>query len=225
MSSIEFEDSKFYEACKDGDEKLVRLMIESACGWENIARLMIEKGADGWNSGLFYACRSGYEKLVQLMIEKGADDWNEGLHAACLCGNEKLIHLMIEKGANNWNDCLLVACTNGNEKLVHMFIEKGANDWNRGLANACSVRCINIDLIMLKHGATNTETINNNMMFQILNSGKLDEGEIIKFFGKRGTKAVDRRKKMIASITMCLRDRITYDVLKHVVCPMIGYTV
>ena len=44
------------------------------CNNINIIRLMIEKGANNWNNGLYYACKGGHMEIVKLMIERGADN-------------------------------------------------------------------------------------------------------------------------------------------------------
>ena len=84
---------------------LVSKLFKDSCyeGHMRIIELMIEKGADNWNWGLYGACRGGNMKIVKLMIEKGVTDWNRGLEGACQGGNIKIIELMIEKNADNWN--------------------------------------------------------------------------------------------------------------------------
>jgi hypothetical protein len=42
----------------------------------DLAKLMIEKGAREWNSGLRDACEGGHLDLAELMIEKGATNQN-----------------------------------------------------------------------------------------------------------------------------------------------------
>ena len=56
------------------------------------------------------ACEGGHMDIVQLMIQKGADDWNGGLWKACYGGHMDIIQLMIQKGAYNWNGGLWKAC-------------------------------------------------------------------------------------------------------------------
>ena len=66
---------------------------------------MIERGADGWNWGLHYACSGGHLNIVNLMIEKGADNWNSGLSGACMAYNTNIMGLMIKNGAIYCNYC------------------------------------------------------------------------------------------------------------------------
>jgi len=88
-------------------------------------QLMIQHGANGWNWGLWGACRGGHRDLAELMI-KGENNWNEGLGAACIGGHRDLAELMIQHGANVWNDGLRSACDGGNSDLVELMIQHGA---------------------------------------------------------------------------------------------------
>ncbi len=53
------------------------------------------------NNLLYEACRSSHIEIVKLMIEHGANDWNTGLYDACQGGHIEIVKLMIEHGANN----------------------------------------------------------------------------------------------------------------------------
>ena len=59
-------------------------------GHMKVAKLMIKKGADDWDDGLFEACYGGYMKIVKLMIKNGANDFNQGLKAACYGGHKDI---------------------------------------------------------------------------------------------------------------------------------------
>ncbi len=50
---------------------------------QELVELMLQKGANNWNFGLYGACRGGHKELAELMIQKGANDWNRGLSGAC----------------------------------------------------------------------------------------------------------------------------------------------
>ena len=47
----------------------------------------------------------GHMNIVQLMIECGANDWNSGLSGACEGGHIVIVQLMIERGATYCNHC------------------------------------------------------------------------------------------------------------------------
>ena len=74
-----------------------RLYAACKSGHMDIIKLMIEKGADDWNSGLIGACEGGHIDIVKFMIEKGSSDWSAGLGYACWCGHIDIVRLMIEK--------------------------------------------------------------------------------------------------------------------------------
>jgi ankyrin repeat protein len=74
-------------------------------GHLQLAKLMIEEGANNWNEGFNNACVGGHLELVNLMIEMGANDWNEGLYWACNCNHIKLVNLIISKGATQCDYC------------------------------------------------------------------------------------------------------------------------
>jgi hypothetical protein len=52
-----------------------------------------------WNYGLHRACKGGHLDLARLMIDKGANEWNWCLLGACEGGHVDLVQLMIDKGA------------------------------------------------------------------------------------------------------------------------------
>ena len=102
------------QSCKNGS----MFMVKKA----------IEKGAAGWNLGLWGACWGDHRDLIDFMIEKGATDWNRGLRCACLGGQRELADFMIEKGATDWNCGLQGACRGGHRELADLMIEKGATN-------------------------------------------------------------------------------------------------
>jgi hypothetical protein len=80
-----------------------------------IVKLMIKKGANNWNGGLYSACSNGHMNIVKFMINRGANNWNAGLYAAC------------EDGSFINNDKAIVSKRNCHIKIVKLMIEKGAN--------------------------------------------------------------------------------------------------
>jgi ankyrin repeat protein len=105
-------------------------------------------------------CYNGSRKLVDLMIEKGANNWNSGLGCACRGGNLNIVNLMIKKGAIDWDLGLAFACCGGHLNLVNLMIEKGAKLLNRGFADACKYGHLNIVNLMIKYGATKCDNCN-----------------------------------------------------------------
>ena len=79
---------------------------------ENVAKLLMEKGADVNAEGGYYgnalqaASYNGHEAIAKLLIEKGADvnaqggRYGNALHAASYIGHENVAKLLMEKGAD-----------------------------------------------------------------------------------------------------------------------------
>lgn len=107
------------------------------------------------NEGLKYACRHSNIQIARLMIQYGANNFNEGFRYACWYSNIQIVRLMIEHGANSWDSGLRLACFSGNLEIVCLMIEKGANDWNGGLKNACGAGHHEITQLMTQKGADN----------------------------------------------------------------------
>ncbi len=63
----------------------------------------INNGANNLNEGLACACRRGYEEIAKILISKGADDYNRGLKNIKK-EHTKLALFIIIKGANI-NNC------------------------------------------------------------------------------------------------------------------------
>ena len=86
-------------------------MTDFNIGFYNLFYLVDEvKSPDECLEG---ACLGGHLDLAKYMVEKGANIWNRGLTRACEGGNLTLINYMIEKGANDWNNALYGACKGG----------------------------------------------------------------------------------------------------------------
>lgn len=62
----------------------------------NIIRLLMDKGADNFDFGLYYACRNGNIQVVRLMIQKGAKNLNDGMNIALKRGHINIVKFMIE---------------------------------------------------------------------------------------------------------------------------------
>jgi len=91
----------------------------------DIVVLLINHGADDFNTGLTTCCIRGNMKIIQFLIEKADENypfnWNLGLNYACYSNNIEIVQLMIDKGANNLKDCLAFS----NETIKKLLINKG----------------------------------------------------------------------------------------------------
>jgi hypothetical protein len=60
-------------------------ILDGGClgGHVDIVNMAITKGAQTYNSGLYYACRGGHRQIAHIMISKGACNLNYALQGAC----------------------------------------------------------------------------------------------------------------------------------------------
>jgi ankyrin repeat protein len=114
------------------------------CGHVDVARLLIEYGADvaekdsKGSTPLQQAIRNGHEAVAQLLLAKGADfdpEVPEGstlLHVAASNGNELEMRLLLERDfeiqaidEHQWTP-LHWAAFNGHQKVAHLLVQAGA---------------------------------------------------------------------------------------------------
>ncbi|RYP73942.1 hypothetical protein DL769_004113 [Monosporascus sp. CRB-8-3] len=114
-------------------------------GYEDVARLLLDKGADitakdndGWTP-LHYAARYGHEAVTRLLLDKGADitakdnnGWTP-LHCAARYGHKAVTWLLLDKGAditakdnNSWTP-LHVAASYGHNAVTRLLLDRGAD--------------------------------------------------------------------------------------------------
>jgi hypothetical protein len=93
--------------------------LEYACihGHLDIAKYMVECGANNFNYGLWYACENGHLDIVKYMVECGAYNFNNGLENACYNGRLDIAKYMVGCGANVFNDGLYYACRKGHLEI------------------------------------------------------------------------------------------------------------
>ena len=159
-----------YYACYGGSEGLAHTM--------NIINLLIEKGADDWNSGLDGACKGSRDNIniVKLMIDKGASNISEKY---VYPRDKYIIAKLLSLGVSmdklkyiNGITSLYKLCKDGNIIMILYAINRGynkhntghlfdvvrpygfkANDWNGGLYGACEGGHMNIVNLMIEKGA------------------------------------------------------------------------
>ncbi|KAF8417598.1 hypothetical protein EV426DRAFT_578107 [Tirmania nivea] len=121
------------------------LHCASASGHQEIAKLLIERGADiaaagrGGNTPLHSASSNGHQEVAKLLIERGADIAAAGrggdtpLHSASSNGHQEIARLLIERGADiaaagrGGNTPLHSAIWNGHQEIAKLLIERGAD--------------------------------------------------------------------------------------------------
>lgn len=101
--TVGFPDSLFPKSEKTTKNYLLQFYckIGSVLG----ATIAMERGADGYDLGLYNACWGGHRDLVDLMITKGAKKWFLGRYGACKGGHNELINMMIGMGATACSHC------------------------------------------------------------------------------------------------------------------------
>ena len=142
-------------------------------------KIVVSKGFNDWNLGMYYVAQGGHKELVLFFIDKGANDWDLGMYGAAEGKNKELVDFFIEKGANNWNLGLQGAARGGNKELVIFFIEKGANYWNCGMEGAALGGHKDLVDFFISKGATSWN-------WGMLNAAKGGYKELVDFFIEKG---------------------------------------
>mgnify|MGYP000899692435 CR=1 FL=1 len=148
-------------------------------GDKELVDFFIEKGADDWNGGMNTAAKGGHKNLVLFFIEKGSTEWNTGMNYATIGGNKDLVDFFIEKGANHWDLGLYYAALGGHKDLVLFFIEKGAHNWNEGMTCAAEGGHKELVLFFIEKGANDWES---GLYYAALGGHK----DLVLFFIKKG---------------------------------------
>jgi ankyrin repeat protein len=122
----------FYELSEDAvqireREGYRKWDLEEICrrGYLELARFMVERGAEQINQGLRGACEGGHMELVKLMMENGATHVGWGLQGACRSNNPEMIELMKQVGVEHqWVWGAHGACEGGHEQLAREMIDR-----------------------------------------------------------------------------------------------------
>ncbi|KAJ4011438.1 hypothetical protein NW752_008436 [Fusarium irregulare] len=129
-----------------GPPKGSRLYYTCLIGLTNVARELINKGADvNAQSGRYYsnalqaASAEGYREVAELLLEKGADvnaqggGYGNALQAASAKGHREVTELLLEKGADvnahggRYGNALQAALAKGHREVAELLLEKGAD--------------------------------------------------------------------------------------------------
>ena len=132
------EDRQFGGTEVQRKKKILNMVINEAAGGghEKIVQMMIDEGADDFNSTMSEATGRGHEKIVQMMIDEGADDFYWMMSYAAGGGHEKIVQMMIDEGADDFNRAMTAAARGGHEKIVQMMIDEGADNFDEVMEEA-----------------------------------------------------------------------------------------
>ena len=161
------------------------LHVASAYGHMEVARVLIEEGADATaydndgNSPLHVASKQGHVQVARFLVDNGTDviarpnhDGRTPLHVASIHGNVEVSRFLVENRADvtarssqKWTP-LHDAATYGRVGVVRFLIEQGVDVTARGddgrtpLHLACSYGYIDVVRILVEHGADPTAKAN-----------------------------------------------------------------
>ncbi len=94
------------------------LIHASDDGCLEIVNLMLERGANYYNTAMRWASQNDHRDIVKLMLELGADDYNQALINASYHGHFEIVKMMVELGATIISDALIIA---RNHKQTHII--------------------------------------------------------------------------------------------------------
>ncbi|KAL6919050.1 hypothetical protein FSST1_003076 [Fusarium sambucinum] len=157
-----------------------RLYYVCLTGLPNVARVLIDKGADinaaggRYGNALKAATTKGYYEVVELLLEKGADvntqdgySYDTALQASSAAGHYEIVELLLEKGADvnapdgyRYGTAIQAASAEGRYAIVKLLLEKGADinakgeyRYNTSLEAASIVGHYDIVKLLLEKGA------------------------------------------------------------------------
>ncbi len=132
------------------------------CRYGNMDNVLLamQRGANGWDWGLYYSCMYGHLHIVEMMLQR-AHRLSFGLIGACRGGQTALVDLMIRCGSRDWNEGLGGACFGGQRDIAEMMIRNGAKDLRLGLYWACLGKHQQIAEWMISLGAPYCHYCNN----------------------------------------------------------------
>jgi ankyrin repeat protein len=177
-------------ACVFGHRQIIDLMIEKIVGLTNIPiESTFSQFASIWNHVLQCACHSKNIDIAKLMIDLGANNFDKLMQYCCSIRRQDIIqlqyiqHILPVQKEITENDCVemtkfifkqnvkfdltsfdsrlgfVQACENGHINLVKLFIEKGYTDFDSGFEYACYNNRTNIIKLLLEHGTQNWNAV------------------------------------------------------------------
>ena len=179
----------FLEACQIGDMKTMPTFLKDG--------IYVNARDDSNKTALMYASLRGHSDIAKLLIDKGADinacsdNYDTALILTTTKGNVDIAKLLIKKGANvhqqnnNLKTALMGASFNGNYDLVKLIIDKGAyinlgdKDGNSALTFAVKGWHVDVVKLLLENGADATLK-NKNGLTALTYAEKENNNKIVK---------------------------------------------
>jgi ankyrin repeat protein len=127
-------DAALHAACRQGDEKLVRRLLNKADS-ADVASLEL-------NKGLCIAFAGGHEGTVEVLLARGASGGNDALRAACAEGDERIYEILRLKKYIAGSDALdPAACAEGQGRVMRILLARGAKAYRSAFPRALQYAC------------------------------------------------------------------------------------
>lgn len=125
---------EYYVEGQDNKYAYDRFMdIAAYDGDLDYVKLMVEKGATDFNSGLESAAKANNMDIVKYMLLKGATKLNQPLVSASSRNNLEMVKYLVEHGATDIDRALEVSAVNGNSNIVDYLISIGSKNYEGAL--------------------------------------------------------------------------------------------
>ena len=121
---------------EEGDANYGSILIGAVMGGhEDIIELLAGKPItkSALDVALMEAASEGNMKFSLLMLDKGADTYNSAMAQAASNGHMEIVTLMLNKGAKAYNWAMLLAAEGDQYEMVQFFLEKGADNHDESI--------------------------------------------------------------------------------------------
>lgn len=138
-----------YDVCKSGDmQEVLRRMEKNrananegfrgalAGGHNDIARLMLKRGAAPHSDGIYEACFNGHDDTVVHFLRPKEADLNKALEVACKGNQLQVARYLLKFKPSRLDDCLYVACGRSTDEMVKLLLDARAMRFDWALAAA-----------------------------------------------------------------------------------------
>ncbi len=94
------------------------LIDASYDGCLEIVNLMLERGANYYNTAMGWASKNDHQDIVKLMLDLGATDYNQAMINASAYGHFEIVKWMVQKGASDYKMALELARHYKHRKII-----------------------------------------------------------------------------------------------------------